>query len=243
MGVVGKEGDRFGGCGASRDIRFVRCNEFHHDGPNHIERIAGRQVADESERRLAYVDHEREVNTYAELWHASWCVLEKGRAARKGSAWQFLSSLILSAFAFEAYMNHVGDEHIANWDDLERALSPTAKLRHLSLKFNVDLGGKGERPLQTVYDLMRVRNVLAHGRSETLRPPPKLISYDDPDIEEQIRTQPNTYWEECIRGPDYALRVREDLKRVLSALHDALPEPKLPLFGFGFHTSGTRSAR
>ncbi len=199
-------------------------------------------MVDETEPRLAYVDHEREVNTYAELWHASWCVLEVGRAEAKGSAWQFLSSLILSAFAFEAYMNHVGDEHVANWDDLERVLSPTAKLTHLALKFNVEIGVKGERPLQTLYDLMRVRNVLAHGRSETLRPPAKLLAYNDPDIDQHIRTQPTTYWEQCIRGPEYALRVREDLQHILSVLHEALPDPKLPLFGFGFHTSGARSA-
>ncbi|MFN3582816.1 MAG: hypothetical protein ACK4TT_02655 [Phenylobacterium sp.] len=118
-------------------------------------------------RGYAVVEHEREVNTYAELWHAANVMFEKGQADRKGSAWAFLSCLTLSAFAFEAYMNHVGDARLENWDDLERALSPMAKLRHLSLTFRVDLGGRGERPLQTLDELTKLRNVLAHGRSLT----------------------------------------------------------------------------
>lgn len=192
-------------------------------------------------RGYAYVEHEREVNTYAELWHASGVVLRKGQAEHKGSAWQNLSSVILSAFAFEAYMNHVGDSHFENWDDLER-LGPTEKLRHLCLTFNVDLGVKGERPLQTIHELIRLRNILAHGRSQTLRPAPALVPYDSPDFEQYLQTEPTTYWEQRIREPTFALRVREDLERVLAALHNALPEPKMPLFSFGFHTSGSRRA-
>ncbi|MEO6338624.1 MAG: hypothetical protein ABIO39_01185 [Caulobacteraceae bacterium] len=193
------------------------------------------------DRGYAYVDHEREVNTYAELWHASDVVLTKGQADRQGSAWQYLSSLILSAFAFEAYMNHVGDAHFPNWDDLER-LGPMEKLRHLSLAFKIDLGSNGERPLQTLRELIRLRNVLAHGRSVTLKPEPVLLPYDDPEFEAHIQAEPTTFWEQRIREPSFALKVREDLERALTVVHDALPEPKLPLFSFGFHTSGSRRA-
>jgi hypothetical protein len=192
-------------------------------------------------RGYAYVEHEREVNTYAELWHASEVVLRKGQAEHRGSAWQYLSSVVLSAFAFEAYLNHVGDAHFENWDDLER-LGPMEKLRHLSLAFKVDLGRKGARPLQTLQELIRVRNVLAHGRSETLKPKPILLPYDDPDFERHLTDEPTTFWEKRIREPTFALRVRQDLEQVLTLLHQALPEPKLPLFSFGFHTSGSRRA-
>jgi len=192
--------------------------------------------------RLAYVEHEREVITYAELWHASDCVLEKGQDDLRGSSPQFLSSLVLSAFSFEAYMNHVGDAHFSNWNDLERSLSPMAKLKHLGLAFKVHFGTPAERPLQTLTELIKVRNVLAHGRSETLRPPAKLRPYDAPDFDESMRDRPVTFWEERIRTPEFALRVREDLEQVFRLLHDALPEPKMPLFHFGFHTSSSRSA-
>ncbi|AAK23689.1 hypothetical protein [Caulobacter vibrioides] len=191
------------------------------------------------ERGFAYVDHEREVNTYAHLWHASRCVLEKGLDDRKGSAWQFLGSIVLSVFSFEAYMNHVGHAYIENWDDLER-LRPMEKLRHLCLTFKIDLGAKGERPLQTINDLIKLRNELAHGRSITLKPKPKLLAYNDPDFERQIREEPVTQWEERIRSADFAIRARDDLEAILRAIHAKLPEGEMPLFHFGFHTSGSR---
>ena len=56
----------------------------------------------------AVVTQERQVHIYSELWHAAGCVLEAGICQPKGSSWQFLSSTIMTAFAFEAYLNHVG---------------------------------------------------------------------------------------------------------------------------------------
>ncbi|MCK5911731.1 MAG: hypothetical protein KAG62_17455 [Caulobacter sp.] len=191
------------------------------------------------ERGYAYVDHEREVNTYAHLWHASRCVLEKGLSERKGCAWQFLSSLVLSMFAFEAYMNHVGDAYIENWDDLERR-RPMEKLRHLCLTFKIDLGAKGERPLQTLNDLIKLRNELAHGHSVTLKPKPTLLAYNDPNFDSQLSEEPVTQWEARIRSADFAARVREDLETVFKAIHARLPDREMPLFHFGFHTSGSR---
>jgi hypothetical protein len=192
--------------------------------------------------RRAVIEHERKVNTYAELWHASRVVLEKGLQEPRGSSWQFLSSLVLTAFAFEAYLNHAGDACVENWANLER-LGPLEKLRRLSLTFKVDLGCKGERPLQTLRELIKVRNVLAHGRSETLTPEPTLLPIDAPDFDERMRERPTTFWEKHILKPDFAARAREDVERVLGALHAARPDPdKERLFHFGFHSSSGRIA-
>lgn len=53
------------------------------------------------------ITKERTLNTYAELWHASDCVLNAGLKNAEGCVWQFLSSAVLTAFSFEAYLNHV----------------------------------------------------------------------------------------------------------------------------------------
>jgi hypothetical protein len=177
----------------------------------------------------------REVNTYSELWHASDCVFDAGRKAEQGSAWQFLSSLILTAFALEAFLNHAGSQVCENWSDLER-LAPLAKLNHLRLHLTADLGPTGERPRQTLNELMALRNTLAHGRSETLEPKP-TVRIADSSFEEFLHKRPLTVWEEKINSPDFAARAREDVERVIAILHDARPEPKEPLFSFGVHSS------
>ncbi len=184
----------------------------------------------------AIIDHRREVNTYAELWHASDCVLDRGREAPEGSAWQYLASLILTAFSFEAYMNHVGAAHVANWRDLE-VLAPVAKLNHLCLHLGVNIGGNGERPLQTIKELIGIRNLLAHGKSEILQPKPEVKIVDE-TMDKLLRERPLTKWEVHITSPDFALRAREDVQAVFEALQNARPEPKDPLFDFGLHASG-----
>ena len=87
----------------------------------------------------AVVTRQQDLNTYAELWHASACVLRVGKAEPVASSWQFLSSLVLTAFAFEAYMNHVGEKVLAaNWESSEH-LPPSDKLDMICAALNVTL--------------------------------------------------------------------------------------------------------
>src|SRR6266705_1616098 len=77
--------------------------------------------------RKAIVTRDRVVHTYAELWYASECVLQLGERERTGSSFQFLSSIILTAFSLEAFLNHVGPTVLSSWGRLER-VSWRAKL-------------------------------------------------------------------------------------------------------------------
>jgi hypothetical protein len=74
------------------------------------------------------VTKRRTVRTYAELWHASDCLLKAGIETEHGSSWQFLSSLMLTAFAFEAYLNHAGAATFKCWADVDQ-LPPRSKLQ------------------------------------------------------------------------------------------------------------------
>jgi hypothetical protein len=76
-----------------------------------------------ADKRTANVYRKRDVRTYATLWNASEKVLIVGLREPKGAAWQFLSSIVLTAFAFEAYLNHIGPRVLTSWEELER-LSP-----------------------------------------------------------------------------------------------------------------------
>ena len=117
------------------------------------------------DRRKLSVSRNRPVHTYAELWHASYCVLDAGLREPRGSSWQFLSSAILTAFAFEAYLNHVGPSTLEGWQQKER-YSVWSKFRLLRKALGVVFPrGKGVRPLKSIDELFMLRDTLAHGRS------------------------------------------------------------------------------
>lgn len=47
--------------------------------------------------RKALVSKQRVIHMYSELWHASGCVLDAGIREQRGSSWQLLSSIVLTA--------------------------------------------------------------------------------------------------------------------------------------------------
>jgi hypothetical protein len=91
----------------------------------------------QASNRKALVEQERCVRTYAELWHASECFMDTGEREPIGSAWQFLASIVLTSFAFEAYLNHVGAQVLSSWATMER-LSPESKLQLICETLGID---------------------------------------------------------------------------------------------------------
>jgi hypothetical protein len=174
-------------------------------------------------KRKAIVDRDRTVHTYMELWHASECVLELGERQRSGSAFQFLSSIVLTAFALEACLNHVGPRVLSSWSGLERS-SPLSKLDLLCEVLKVQLLGKDQRPQQTISKLFTFRNTLAHGRTEVLEPAPERIAVEE--VDDYLRRPLLTNWEKLIEDSSFARRAREDVEAVVMAIHAARPEPK-----------------
>ncbi|OGA39298.1 MAG: hypothetical protein A3G24_12465 [Betaproteobacteria bacterium RIFCSPLOWO2_12_FULL_62_13] len=186
--------------------------------------------------RKAIVTKERTVHTYSELWHASHCVLQSGIREPRGSSWQFLSSAVLTAFAFEAYLNHVGPTVFSCWPELER-LPPWAKFELLCETLTVGFpSGPEKRPLQTIVKLLEFRNTMAHGRSGDVKPKPELRDTNE-KLDAYLGERPLADWERLIRTEKFAQRAREDVKLTLEKLHSARHGPKEGLFtfGLGFH--------
>ena len=176
----------------------------------------------------AVVTKARTVRTYSELWHASGYVLKVGVEQPTGSSWQFLSSAVLTAFTFEAYLNHVGQRTFKCWSELDR-LSPRAKLELLCETLGVSFPhGAGSRPLQTVAKLLDFRNTIAHGRSVELEIPEERDADDRLDAYLGVRLK--TDWEMLIQDKD---RAREDVKAVLTRMHAARTDEKEGLFTHG----------
>lgn len=190
------------------------------------------------------VTKERSVHAYAELWHASCSVLKVGVEEPTGSSWQFLSSIVLTAFTFEAYLNHVGPRTIACWSQLDR-LPPWSKFELLCETLGVTFKkGAGARPLQTITKLLDFRNTIAHGRSVELKSKPKIRDADD-RLDNHLGARLLTDWESLIQTKDFAERAREDVESVLTRLHEARRDDKrehLFAFGIGHHRARSTKA-
>ena len=175
-----------------------------------------------SHKSKLFVSKQRHVHPYAELWHASQCVLEIGLRDPIGSSWQFLSSAVLTAFTFEAYLNHIGPQTVDDWATKER-FPVWSKFKHLRKALGVTFPvGKSVRPLKTVVDLFAFRDYLAHGKSH------KLSSEKKQSIEEYERENADlvgfrlrTDWESCIQTAEFAERARQDVELVIRKLDAA----------------------
>jgi hypothetical protein len=163
------------------------------------------------------VEKSRIVNTYAELWHGSNVLLSKAKATEDGAHWVSMASLILTAFALEAFLNHLGARVFGTWADME-SLRPLQKLSVLCERLGVSFD-TGTPPYQTLKTLVRFRNALAHGKTEKLSPPP---THHNAESVAAIMNSDRvlTDWERLCTS-EYAERARKDLEEVVEQLHKA----------------------
>jgi hypothetical protein len=105
----------------------------------------------------------RTIYTFTYLQRAARRLATK-RSQAKADQLDLMMSCVASAFFLEAALNHAGSQKMAFWDSIERKLDPEAKLQLLMSRcgLSVDFG---MRPYQTVRDLVRMRNSLAHGKT------------------------------------------------------------------------------
>jgi hypothetical protein len=170
--------------------------------------------------------HEREytvrrtVRAYADLWAGAQALLARAEKEPEGAYWLTMSSLLLSAFTFEAYLNHMGEARIKFWKEIE-SIRVFEKFSVLCKELDYD-ADFSRRPCQTLKALIRFRNAIAHGKSEILE------ETDMSTAEEPFpKTSPKTSWEEyCIR--EHALRALEDVSSIMRALDRKAGLPELP---------------
>jgi hypothetical protein len=93
--------------------------------------------------------------------------LERAQKTEDRSFLELLTANLMAALAFEAFLNHVGEYRWGAesevWSAVER-LNPIAKLKAIAeeCEFDIDLG---TRPGQTLIEVCRFRNAVAHGRT------------------------------------------------------------------------------
>jgi hypothetical protein len=182
------------------------------------------------------ITKERTIHTYAELWYAADCVLRAGQKNAEGSAWQFLSSLVLTAFSLEAYLNHVGAKTFECWEEVAK-LPPLGKLDLLAETLGVKFkGGNGARPLQTLSRLFSFRNAIAHGRTSEVKY--KSVTRDVDNYQAEYHAPLLADWEQLIRSDEFACRAREDVEAVMRIIQSGRKGSTDNLFTTGVGSAG-----
>ena len=156
-------------------------------------------------------ESQREIKTFVDLFHGSDVLLKHSKEVQKGSYFTTMASLLLTAFTFEAYLNHIGKEKILLWQEIEK-VSIFNKYKILCKECSLPIN-KGERPYQTFKSLFTFRNSIAHGRSQILREE-KSIS----DSEDILKYEPKTNIEEFCTE-DNAIKAREDIEIMIIELN------------------------
>lgn len=122
-----------------------------------------------------------------------------------------MGSLIFSAFAIEAKVNYVGWKVLKNgWP--ERAnLHEKIDLLIAVLALNLSWG---QRPLQTISQLKRFRDTIAHGKPEIINE--TIITDVEPDVWDALKAQ----WESSVT-PENVDLCYEDMDTFWKTLLDA----------------------
>lgn len=160
----------------------------------------------------ALYNRKREIRPFAELAHGVDVLIEKTEQEPKGSFYTAMSALLLTAFTFEAYLNHLGWKKIETWNKNDRTsvLNKYGKLcEYFQLHPNY-----ASRPYQTLKQLFRYRDTIVHGKSEVLYIRDKRVNvdYEPPFL------SPQAHWEEC-STLENAKRVKQDVWEIITELH------------------------
>ncbi|MEW5980143.1 MAG: hypothetical protein AB1898_30480 [Acidobacteriota bacterium] len=108
------------------------------------------------------VSRKTTLQSYGELYDAFLQLKSRIDPTERGWSSLKLAALTMAAFAIEAFANHVGQHLFQSWKHIERGMSPMGKLRMFIEALKIEMKHH-EAPFNTVHELMKWRNQVAHG--------------------------------------------------------------------------------
>jgi hypothetical protein len=177
-------------------------------------------------KRKVSVSIERSIYTYVYLNHAADWALEQAKRAEEGRFYNCMSSIILSAFCMEAYLNHIGNKLLPYWDEeLSKGLSIQNKLKIICYQLNLT-PDYSRRPFQSFRNIVKYRNLLAHAISE------KISEKGIQLVRQKERVKyPETWWEKYTNLQS-AKRWLIDIECIITEIHKTAGEGDLPFVVF-----------
>lgn len=169
------------------------------------------------------------IYTYSYLFHSAQFSfqdgLQKEQNADEGGFFNYMNTIILTGFTLEAYLNHCGKELIDYWEYIER-ISILDKIKviseHSQVYFDIS-----KRPYQTIKKIIKLRNQLAHARTEHLE---GQIRYKS-DIELHTKG-PKPEWEKHCNKNSVKLFL-DDTEEFIKKYHIKIFKSEYPFFSFG----------
>ena len=158
---------------------------------------------------------ERTIYSYNYLQSAASSALKQAERTKEEQFYNCMSSIILSAFCIEAYLNHIGEKILPYWDEeFKKGLSIQNKLKVICHELNLS-PDYSRTPFQSITDIIKYRNSLAHAESETISDKRTQIVQGNRPISE-----PETWWEKHT-NLKRAKRWLTDIKSVIKEIHKA----------------------
>ncbi len=178
------------------------------------------------------VRKERDYRPHAEFYHAIGVHLAHVKEQQTGFFYSTLSAIVLSAFTVESYLNYVGPLVEPGWDDFDKS-SPLAKLRHVASVQKLTLDNS-RRPMQTIIQLFKFRNRMAHPRSESIL---EEFESTEEDYRKYLYTEPRPKWF-AFATESNARRCFEDVEQLIEMINASLAKPEIsPLSSKGWSGS------
>lgn len=153
----------------------------------------------------------REVRTFVDLNHGADVLIRKTEEEPEGSYYSTMGALLLIAFTFEAYLNHLGQKQIKFWDEIE-SIRVLEKYKVLCKELGLGTD-YSKRPYQTLKAIFKFRNAIAHGKSEILEETKEVSSNVEP-----FEITLEAHWEEYCTLEN-AKRAKKDIEQIITELH------------------------
>lgn len=175
----------------------------------------------------------KEIRTYYDLNHGADTLIWIAEEFPKGSNYTIMSILLLRTFTFEAYLNHLGAKTFEFWAEVDsiRVMDKYILLcKHLKL-----FPDYSKRPYQTLKQLFKFRNAIAHGRSELLKKTEVLHISSSGDPYDHI---PKAAWKEY-GTINNAKKAKKDVELIIKELHQCAGLGEYPFtdgIGYGGFT-------
>lgn len=171
-------------------------------------------MTDGKSRKAVSVDTERYPHTLFNT--GAWALIDEIEEDIAGHGFAYLGSILFSAFMIEAYLNYLGSLKLeSSWSQVERALSPEAKLRLLAGMIGLHLDF-GKPPFQTFKELFKLRNAISHAKPELIHTPE--IDWPEDEVAPYIPlTGKSLFYEPPSR--EKARRILEYAEQIIETLH------------------------
>jgi hypothetical protein len=159
-------------------------------------------------------------NTFSYLLNGAHSFLLTAKEHSPGSKYCRVSAVLFSAFAVEAHLNHIGEIKLAFWQIVEPKLGWRYKFELIAQQLEIEIDS-GKRPFQTLVEVFKFRDRLAHGKTTT-----QTASYEDRGNPRDGFDCLDPDWLKKYWTDETAERVFEDAREIIERFHMKAGFPK-----------------